>query len=267
MIQVIIMSMKNASTNTHTIPRLHARMSSKSTVGVRLIKAVFFDFYGTLAGFNPPKEKVQAQAMHNLGFTPNLEGITKGYLDADELMSKVNSSLTPVTQMSRKERLDFFAKYEQLILRGAGIEANLEIAGLVWSKVQEIPYGFAVFDDVLPTLNLLRSKGLTIGIISNIGGDAPNIIEQLGLRDKVDFIVTSEDAGIGKPHLPIFRLSLARAGVKADEAIHVGDSPISDIEGALNAGIAPLLIDREGLLSDYKTCPRIVSIREIIGHL
>ncbi|PZC47659.1 MAG: FMN phosphatase YigB, HAD superfamily [Chloroflexi bacterium] len=261
------MSMKNSPNYTHTVRRLHARMRSNSTVGARLIKAVFFDFYGTLAGFNPPKEKVQAQAMRNSGFTPNLEGIAKGYLDADELMSKVNSSPTPITRMPHKEKLEFFAKYEQLILRGAGIEANLETAQLVWSKVQEIPYGFAVFDDVLPTLDLLRSKGLTVGIISNIGGNAPNITEQLGLRDKVDFIVTSQDAGIGKPHLPIFRLSLARAGVKAEEAIHVGDSPISDIEGAINAGITPLLIDREGLLSEYRTCPRIVSIREVIGHL
>lgn len=240
---------------------------SKSTVGVRLIKAVFFDFYGTLAGFNPPKEKVQAQAMRNCGLTPNLKGIAKGYLDADELMSEVNASLTPVTQMSHEERLHFFAKYEQLILRAAGIEASLETAQLVWSKVQEIPYGFALYDDVLPTLDLLLSKGLTIGVISNIGGKAPDITEQLGLKDKVHFVVTSEDAGIGKPHLPIFRLSLARAGVKAEEAIHVGDSPISDIEGAIKAGIAPLLIDREGLFYGYTACPRIASIREVVDHL
>ncbi len=251
----------------HHLAKLHAKIISKPKDGDRLIKAVFFDLYGTLAGFSPPKEKIQAQAMRLFGFAPDTEGIAKGYLDADELMSKVNSSITPVTKMTQEERLEFFAQYEQLILRGAGISASLETAKLVWSKVREIPYGFALYDDVLPTLSLLMSKKLTIGVISNIGGNAPDITTQLGLKNKIDFVVTSEDAGIGKPHLPIFRLSLARAGVEAKEAIHVGDSPISDIEGAINAGIAPLLIDREGVLKEYDACPRIASIREVINHL
>ena len=231
------------------------------------IKAVFFDFYGTLAGFHPPKEEVQAQAMASMGFHASREGIIQGYLEADRLMSEVNSTASPVREMSHQERLEFFARYQQLILKGAGIETDLETAGKVWAKVQAVPHDFALFYDTLPTLQVLRAKGLTVGLISNIGANATNLTAQLGLTGHLDFIVTSQDAGMEKPHPPIFRLALARASVKPEEALHVGDSPVSDVEGARNVGIKPLLIDRDGVMSGYKGCPRITSLAEVTGYL
>ena len=231
------------------------------------IKAVFFDFYGTLAGFHPPKEEVQAQAMSSMGFHPSLEGITQGYVEADRLMSEVNSTDSPIREMSPQERLGFFARYEQLILKGAGIETDLETAGKVWAKVQAVPHDFALFYDTLPTLQLLRDKGLTVGLISNIGANASNLTAQLGLTGHLDFIVTSHEAGMEKPHPPIFLLALARATVKPEEAMHVGDSPVSDVEGARNVGIKPLLIDRDGVMAGYRGCPRITRLAEVMGYL
>ena len=231
------------------------------------IKAVFFDFYGTLAGFHPPKEEVQAQAMASMGIHASHEGITQGYVEADRLMSEVNSTDSPIREMSPQERLAFFARYEQLILKGAGIETDLETAGKVWAKVQAVPHDFALFYDTLPTLQMLRARGLTVGLISNIGGNASNLTAQLGLAGHLDFVVTSQDAGIEKPHPPIFRLALARASAKPEEAMHVGDSPVSDVEGARNVGIKPLLIDRDGVMPGYRGCPRITSLAEITGYL
>ena len=193
------------------------------------IKAVFFDFYGTLAGFHPPKEEVQAQAMASMGFHASREGIIQGYLEADRLMSEVNSTASPVREMSHQERLEFFARYEQLILKGAGMETDLETAGKVWAKVQAVPHDFALFNDTLPTLQVLRDKGLTVGLISNIGANATNLTAQLGLTGHLDFIVTPifhlpgrGRGGMEKPHPPIFRLALARASVKPEEALPRG---------------------------------------------
>ena len=236
-------------------------------MGAMAIKAVFFDFYGTLAGFHPPKEEVQAQAMASMGFQASHEGITRGYLEADRLMSEVNSTSSPIREMSREERLEFFARYEQLILKGAGIETDLETAGKVWAKVQAVPHDFALFYDTLPTLQMLRAQGLTVGLISNIGGNASNLTAQLGLTNHLDFVVTSQDAGMEKPHPLIFRLALARASAKPEEALHVGDSPISDVKGARNVGIKPLLIDRDGTMAGFNGCPRITSLAEVTEYL
>ena len=50
-----------------------------------------------------------------------------------------------------------------------------------------------------------------------------------------------------KPDSHIFNYTLETAvGVSAAEAVHVGDTYEADIVGARNAGIRPILIDREG---------------------
>ena len=49
---------------------------------------------------------------------------------------------------------------------------------------------------------------------------------------------------------PVFKGRISsdfnRAGVSPAEACHIGDEPATDIEGARNVGIAPILIDRKG---------------------
>ena len=55
------------------------------------LKAVFFDMYGTLAGFDPPREQIQAQAVDKFGLDVTKEGIDAGYHLADEFMTSQNS--------------------------------------------------------------------------------------------------------------------------------------------------------------------------------
>ena len=47
-----------------------------------------------------------------------------------------------------------------------------------------------------------------------------------------------------KPDPRIFHLALEKAGVRPEEAMHVGDLPEEDAEGARRAGVRPILIDR-----------------------
>ena len=232
-----------------------------------MIKAVFFDLYGTLAGFDPPREEVQTQALESFGFTATKQGIALGYVGADDWMSQVNASDTPLSRILGQERDHFFAEYQRLIMEGAGIDVDLDTAGQVWAKVQQIPYSFAAFDDTLPVLDMLKLRELTLGLISNIGRDIDEMCESLGLAPYLDFTVTSTEVGIGKPHPPVFLKALDRAGVAPDEAIHVGDSYRSDVEGARSVGIRPLLLDRDGVMTDVTDCPRIGSLIEVLDYL
>ena len=232
-----------------------------------MIKAVFFDLYGTLARFYPPREEIQAEACESFGFVVTREGLVQGYTLADDLMSRVNASQTPVPQMGAAERDSFFADYERLVLQGAGIDVDLETAGRVWAKVREIPYGLALFDDVLPVLDLLRRRGLTLGLLSNIGRDINELCQELGLSSNLDFAVTSREAGSSKPHPPIFRLALEHAGVQPAEAIHVGDSYLSDVQGARAVGIRPVLLDRESVMTHVNDCARISGLAALLDDL
>jgi HAD superfamily hydrolase (TIGR01549 family) len=232
-----------------------------------MIKAVFFDFYGTLAQFHPPREDIQAGACASFGFKPTREGLVRGYVMADDLMSQVNASETRMSQLVGQGRVRFFAEYERLILRGAGIAVDLETAERVWEKVQEIPHGLALFDDALPVLDMLKQRELTIGMLSNIGRDAQELSDELGLSPYLDFAVTSQEVEASKPHPPMFLMALQRAEVEPEEALHVGDSVLSDVQGARGVGINPLLLDREGVMDNVNDCPKIDSLLGVLEYL
>lgn len=232
-----------------------------------MIKAVFFDLYNTLARFYPPKEQVQTQACLAFGFKVTHQGLARGYALADGFMERVNASSVPLQQLAQEDRARFFAEYERLVLKGAGVEVDVETAGRVWTKVREIPYGLALYDDVLPTLKTLKARGLVLGLLSNMDRDAVELCEELGLASYLDFAVTSREAGSAKPNPPMFLMALERAGMEPSQALHVGDSYMSDVQGARGVGINPVLLDREGVHSRVTDCPRIRSLIEVQEHL
>ena len=49
-----------------------------------------------------------------------------------------------------------------------------------------------------------------------------------------------------KPHLSIFAAALHLVGVRAADAVMVGDSVRQDVEGALRAGMRAVLLHRSG---------------------
>jgi FMN phosphatase YigB (HAD superfamily) len=52
------------------------------------MKAVFFDLYGTLAGFDPPREDIQMRAAVKFGFVLTKDGIDSGYHVADQFLTR-----------------------------------------------------------------------------------------------------------------------------------------------------------------------------------
>jgi putative hydrolase of the HAD superfamily len=107
------------------------------------------------------------------------------------------------------------------------------------------PAVWRFYPDVEPVLRRLRERGIKIGVISNWDTRLRRISDGLGLTAQVDFLIISAEAGVRKPSAGIFRMALERAGVRAEEAVHVGDLPEEDGEGARRAGLRPVLIDRK----------------------
>lgn len=90
------------------------------------------------------------------------------------------------------------------------------------------------------------------------------------LEPLFDTILVSDAVGVKKPHPGIFERALKNLDIKADEAIHVGDSQ-EDIEGAAGAGIRPVWIDRQRK-DRWRAQPeadvtRIASLRELLDFL
>ena len=207
------------------------------------VKAIFFDLYNTLARFSPSREAVQTEACAALGYTIAPEGIGRGYLKADAFMAAENAR-SQVQTRTGTEQTNFFAEYERLVLEGAGIDVPLSTAIRIWERVLQIPYAMALFDDVPEVLPRLRSADYQIGIISNMNKSGIQLAKEMSLDLYADFVVTSGDVGLGKPHPPIYLAALARANVLPEQAIHIGDSISGDVEGAMIAGIHPVFMNR-----------------------
>jgi 2-haloalkanoic acid dehalogenase type II len=96
-----------------------------------------------------------------------------------------------------------------------------------------------LFDDVLPVLKTLQTR-YAIGLLSN-GNSYP---ERVGLSGVFSFVVLSQDHGIEKPDPRIFQIALREAGCSKEQLLHVGDSLINDIGGAINFGIMCVWLNR-----------------------
>ncbi|MDE2801276.1 MAG: HAD family hydrolase [Chloroflexota bacterium] len=82
------------------------------------------------------------------------------------------------------------------------------------------------------------------GVITNMAATGAQVASDLGLDAWTDFVVTSGEVGIGKPHAPIYLAALARANAGPSEAVMVGDSVTGDVEGSMAVGIAPVYMNR-----------------------
>lgn len=103
---------------------------------------------------------------------------------------------------------------------------------------------FRPYAEVPAALETLRDRGLTLVVVSNWDVSLHEQLAATGLADLVDGAVSSAEVGAGKPHPEIYRRALAVAGARPSEAVMVGDSPDTDVAGALALGIPAVLVDR-----------------------
>jgi len=103
---------------------------------------------------------------------------------------------------------------------------------------------FHLFDDVLPTLDLLDDMGLVLGVVSNWDCALPQHLARLGVADRFGVIVASAAVGYRKPDPGIFTTALSALGTAPADALHVGDRRVEDLDGARAAGLQALLLDR-----------------------
>ena len=110
------------------------------------------------------------------------------------------------------------------------------------------------YDEVPGVLAQLRANGLKLVVCSNWDWDLAEAIEESGLTDAVDLLVSSAWVGVRKSNPRIYSHTLAKAGLEPEDVLFVGDTWGADVEGPLAAGMTPMYLRRDGHWPDA-SCP------------
>jgi HAD superfamily hydrolase (TIGR01509 family) len=133
-------------------------------------------------------------------------------------------------------------------LRRAGLLAAFQQAGEDAAKVElAMAQFFAArnavvpYDDVVP--GLLRLKGrVLVGAITNGNAD----LQTIGLAHHFSAWVSAPQLGVAKPDPAIFLAGCRELGVAPEDAVYVGDDVLLDVQGAQQAGMRGVWMNRNG---------------------
>ncbi|MEM0954053.1 MAG: HAD family hydrolase [Pseudomonadota bacterium] len=96
----------------------------------------------------------------------------------------------------------------------------------------EVRHQVEPYEKALEVLERLAER-YTIGALTNGNAD----VYKADIGECFDFAFTAEQLGASKPLPDLFEASMAETGARADQIVHVGDSPGHDVAGAQQLGI------------------------------
>jgi putative hydrolase of the HAD superfamily len=213
------------------------------------IRLVTFDLYDTLIELRPPRWERMAAACRSIG----IDADPLVLRDADRISEDyytVENGRQPIRERPKEEQQAFRVELMRRWLAAAGLPHDQETAQTLrdayLSEFDEVPdyRHFRLFEDVMPALRRLRSRGVKTAVVSNADDDVTVICIHFAFADLMDLIVTSALVGYEKPDPRTFLAALDPLGVDPAHALHIGDQPKSDVAGALDVGMRAVLLDR-----------------------
>lgn len=191
-----------------------------------MIKAIIFDFWGTLVenGVWSPIKQVQ-QILHiNLPFSEYV-----GRMEQAMMTRKFNSL---------KEAFEAVCEEFNVSCTEEKMEQLIGMWNKSWMLAQ--PY-----EEVQEELKNLKKEYKLI-LVSNTDNFSINqVLDKFHLREAFDHIFLSCEVGLIKTDAKFLKMVLKEAELVAEDCVFVGDSILSDMEAAKEAGIKSILIDRK----------------------
>lgn len=201
-----------------------------------MYKNFIFDLYGTLVDINTEEEKKELWDKLSLFYA--FKGV---YYKSDELKSsylnKVRNQALLIKDTNYPDfplEKVFYSLYED---KGVIPSSELVEDTAQFFRVLSINY-IKLYDGVIELLELLKSKGKRIYLLSN----AQKVftlyeMKMLGIEKYFDDILFSADYKVCKPDSRFYKALLDKHNLNIEESIMIGNDYICDIEGANNVGL------------------------------
>jgi putative hydrolase of the HAD superfamily len=224
------------------------------------VRAVLLDVGGV---FHLPDHDRIVDAMARAGVT----------VDPDELDRAHYAGVRALTNFREGDRAIWLA-YNRGYAAALGADGRVE--EVAEALLAEFTTG-GVWTRIIPGsrdgLVELKARHVKLAIVSNADGSveaqlAADGICQVGPGPgvEVDAVLDSSVVGVAKPNPRMFELALERLGIAPEHAIHVGDTPAADVDGAVAAGVTPVLVDPYDDHTDLAVT-RVTSLADVAGLL
>jgi HAD superfamily hydrolase (TIGR01509 family) len=183
------------------------------------IDAVTIDGFGTLLQLVDPIPilRVLAPGKSADEIRAALDAELEYYLD-HSLEGRDDTSLA-------KLRADCTAVFNEAL--GTALTPDEYIGALAFEPLPGVP----------EALRRLRARGLALAVVANWDFGLHEHLSTRRLRHWFDTVVTAAEVGAKKPDPRPFREALHRLGVRPERAVHVGDVPAHDGDGAAAVGM------------------------------
>jgi putative hydrolase of the HAD superfamily len=223
-------------------------------------RAVFFDVGETLVHVDPSFADLFVTVLAGAGHQRAVEDVREASAHVYARFSEAARDRSMWTTSPERSRAFWTSVYERMldeleVADADGLAASLHRA---FTRMEN----YVLFDDVRPTIEALRARGLLLGIVSNFEAW---LEEWFGIHELVETFpvrAISGIEGIEKPDERIFRLALERAGVSALESAYVGDNPEFDVDPPAALGMFPVLVDRRDRFPDHNGA-RVRDLRDL----
>jgi putative hydrolase of the HAD superfamily len=205
------------------------------------IEGIVFDAVGTLIKPNPSVADAYTAAARRQGVDLGREEVRARFqvhFQSDEVHAEQGVlSTDEATERRRWRRIV------------AGVLPELPDPDRAFDELWEHfgdPASWWCFPDVVPAMRALHEMGVSLCVGSNFDGRLRGVVQGLPeLAPWVDSLVISSEVGYRKPHPSFFRAACDHLGLPPERVLCVGDDVENDVRGAIRAGLAGLLLDRD----------------------
>ena len=235
------------------------------------IDTIFFDVGATLRYVVEDPEFAAAADRELMA----LVGATESH---DEFFAKLNANWKAYRKMAKTALLDvsemeLWLQYLLPDYPAERIAPNAARLTRLWRDHdgRRIPHA-----GVKEPLKELKRRGSKLGIIANTVTETeiPDWMCHDQVADCFTTVILSSKVRLRKPDPAIYHLAARCIGSAPESCAYVGDNPVRDVEGAVNAGYGAMVLfedagtaDREGKAPTVQPDYRIRSIPELLDLL
>jgi putative hydrolase of the HAD superfamily len=209
------------------------------------MKAVVFDLDNTLFDHTTSATNAVLGWVPELGGTPSDELVAQWFVIEDHNFGQFLAGEVTFQEQRRGRLRDF------LPLVGHSVPAaDKELDQIFTGFLDRYRASWAAFPDARPALEVARSNGWRVGVLTNGSTTQQNAkLVAIGLADLIDVVCTSESLGAAKPDREAYLQTCHALGAEPADTMMIGDDLELDVLAARQAGLTAHHLDRAGGIS------------------